>query len=108
MIKAAYPMLLARTVEPRPQNEAEATYWPGRKPEDGRIDLEGSVLAAERLVRALTHPYPGAFVERDGRRTIIWRACMASEGRNGSEFELPFRDGVLQVLEAEDGGPLEL
>ena len=38
-----------------------ASIWPGRKPEDGEINLKGSVYDAEKLIRAVTHPYPGAF-----------------------------------------------
>jgi len=57
-----------------PQDHAEATYWPGRKPEDGRMSFGTSIDEAERLVRALTHPYPGAFIESEGGRVRIWRA----------------------------------
>jgi methionyl-tRNA formyltransferase len=56
------------------QNEAEATVWPGRKPEDGEIFNSMTMEEADRLVRAVTRPYPGAFY-RDGDRIIrIWSA----------------------------------
>lgn len=79
------------------QDEACATVWPGRRPEDGRIDLEGSVHDAECLVRAVTRPYPGAFVERGGQRVVIWKARVRSEaaGRPGCQF----RDGYLEFLD---------
>ncbi|SLN38161.1 methionyl-tRNA formyltransferase [Oceanibacterium hippocampi] len=56
------------------QDEAAASQWPRRRPEDGLIDWH---QPAERLydwVRALTHPYPGAFTELSGRRLYIWSA----------------------------------
>jgi len=33
-----------------------------------------TVAEAERLVRATTHPYPGAFIDLPERRLRIWRA----------------------------------
>ena len=33
-----------------PQDNSKATTWPGRKPEDGEINLKGSVYDAEKLV----------------------------------------------------------
>ncbi len=59
----------------RPQNEALATTFPRRRPEDGRI--EWSKKASEEvhnLVRAVTHPYPGAFSDVLGAgRVTIWK-----------------------------------
>lgn len=56
------------------QNEAESTEWPGRKPEDGEILGSMTMGEADRLIRAVTHPYPGAFY-KDGNRVIrIWSA----------------------------------
>ena len=46
------------------QNESEATEWPGRKPEDGEIFSSMTMDEADKLVRAVTHPYPGAFYNR--------------------------------------------
>src|SRR5690606_155268 len=43
------------------QNDQDATEWPGRKPEDGEILNSMTMEEADRLVRAVTHPYPGAF-----------------------------------------------
>jgi methionyl-tRNA formyltransferase len=63
------------------QNEALATEWPGRKPEDGELLESMTMDEADKLVRAVTHPYPGAFYI-DGEKTIrIWSAqTSVSEG----------------------------
>lgn len=103
LMRDIFPQLEADVLEPRPQDDTLATIWPGRTPEDGRIDLMGSVLDAERLVRAVTRPYPGAFVDTEGGRLIIWRAQVVSD-RSGSKKEGPllkFRDGNLEALEWE-------
>lgn len=66
--------LLAGRAPRRPQNEAEATYFGGRRPEDGRIDWGRGASSIFNLVRAVTRPYPGAFTDFGGRRFYIWWA----------------------------------
>ena len=58
----------------RPQDDAQATYYRGRKPDDGCIDWHADNRQIFNLIRALTHPYPGAFTDVDGRRFFIWWA----------------------------------
>ena len=99
LIRAALPQLANGTLQLRLQEESRATTWPGRHPEDGRIDLYGSVQDAECLVRAVTKPYPGAFVELSGARLLIWRARVVLEPHSG--LCLHFRDGILECLEYE-------
>ncbi|MFL6651978.1 MAG: formyltransferase, partial [Sulfurifustaceae bacterium] len=53
--------LLAGRAPRRPQDETQATYFGGRKPDDGRIDWNRDARAVFNLIRAVTHPYPGAF-----------------------------------------------
>jgi len=76
--------LLRGAAPRRVQDETAATYFGGRGPEDGRIDWRLDARAICNLVRAVTHPYPGAFTELDGRRFYIWKARPASaSGRPG-------------------------
>jgi len=62
-----------------PQVESQATTFGGRRPEDGRIDWKQSARSIYDLVRAVTHPYPGAFTEVNGMRFTIWRAKALAE-----------------------------
>jgi len=64
----------------RKQDESQATTFGGRKPEDGRIDWTQSAESIYNLIRAVTHPYPGAFTEIDGTRLFIWQAKPLHEG----------------------------
>lgn len=81
------------------QNEAEATEWPGRKPEDGEIFSEMTMDEVDKLVRAVTHPYPGAFYN-DGDKIIrIWSAKT-----NKNEGEIKLIDGFLTPIEYEFEG----
>ena len=99
LMKKAVPALMTDKLILREQDHSLATEWPGRKPEDGEINLNGSVYDAERLVRAVTRPYPGAFATVDGKRFVIWRALVLDLG-DGS-FGLQFADGFLKALEYE-------
>ena len=65
--------LKAGTVRTVPQDDAAATRFGQRKPEDGRIDWSRPAKEVHDLVRAVTHPYPGAFTDLFGPRTFVWR-----------------------------------
>jgi len=58
----------------RPQDHSKATCFGGRKPEDGKIDWNASAHDICNLVRAVTHPYPGAFAFIDGEKVFIWKS----------------------------------
>ncbi len=66
--------LLAGRAPRQPQDEGQASYFGGRRPEDGRIDWRRDAGDVFNLVRALTHPFPGAFSDVGGRRFFIWWA----------------------------------
>lgn len=99
LMKKVVPALMADELVLRDQDDRLATEWPGRKPEDGEINLSGSVYEAERLVRAVTRPYPGAFAEIGGKRVVLWRAEVL-DFDDGS-FGFQFADGFLKALEYE-------
>lgn len=99
LMKKVIPDLIKNNIQLLKQDESLATEWPGRKPEDGELDLEGSVFEAERMVRALTHPYPGAFYyDLDGKKIIIWRSQITDSDQGHS---LVFADGFLTPVEFE-------
>ena len=82
---ALFPELLVETLahlaegtlERRPPDEAEAQYWPLRFPEDGLVvwDL-ASAREVHNRIRALTHPYAGAFTYWDGRQVTLLRSSL--------------------------------
>jgi methionyl-tRNA formyltransferase len=49
-----------------PQDHSRATYWRKRTVRDGSIDWRMSAVVIDRLVRALSPPYPGAEFSVDG------------------------------------------
>jgi methionyl-tRNA formyltransferase len=66
--------LKAGTAKPVAQDEAAATRFGRRRPEDGHIDWTRPAKEVHDLVRAVTHPYPGAFTDIFGGRTLVWRS----------------------------------
>ena len=97
LIEQVIPLILQDHLILSEQNHDRATIWPGRKPEDGKINLLGSVFEAERLVRAVTHPYPGAYYDHGNTRNIIWNAEIASNDSAVKDPCLRFADGVLLI-----------
>jgi methionyl-tRNA formyltransferase len=66
--------LLSGTAPETPQDASRATYFGGRKPEDGRIDWTQPSRRIFDLVRAVTDPYPGAFCDVGAARLMVWWA----------------------------------
>ena len=101
--------LLAGTAQETPQDDAQATYFTGRKPEDGRINWEQTSRQIFNLIRAVTDPYPGAFTDLDGgSRLMIWWAepeSPAAAGRRGRPGEIL---SVAPLVVATTDGALEL
>lgn len=99
LMREIVPQIAADNIKLCPQDEKKATYWAERKPEDGRLDLSGLVEDAERLVRAVTRPYPGAFFDRNGVRTRVWKAKIVPE--KTSSLCLDFKNGFLECIDYE-------
>jgi methionyl-tRNA formyltransferase len=70
--------LLGNGKAPRtPQDNTFATYAPKLKREDGKIDWSDPAEAIERKIRAF-NPWPGAFMEFDGRNLKIFSAVIVA------------------------------
>jgi methionyl-tRNA formyltransferase len=104
--------LLAGTARETPQDESQATYFGGRKPEDGRIDWSKTSQQIFNLIRAVTDPYPGAFFDVGAARLMVWWAepkSIATQGRHGQSGELlsidplviATGDGAMELTRAE-------
>ncbi|GAB5534170.1 MAG: methionyl-tRNA formyltransferase [Rubricoccaceae bacterium] len=103
LIQDTWPRLASDQVDLRIQDDSLATVWAGRRPEDGAISPEMSAEEVDRLVRAVTHPYPGAFVDLDGERLRIWRGepKAIEDGR-----DIPVASGVYTALDSASEPPV--
>lgn len=67
------PLMKTGSAPRIPQDISLGSYFGGRRPEDGRIDWNGSAIGIYNLIRAVTDPYPGAFcMLPDGSMLKIW------------------------------------
>lgn len=90
------------------QDESQASYFSGRKPEDGRIAWNCSSQSIFNLIRAVTNPYPGAFTEINGKKLIVWWAKPNMELKgipgtviNVNPLTIATQDGSLEILDWE-------
>lgn len=100
--------LLAGTARETPQDDSQATYFGGRKPEDGRIDWSRSAREIFNLIRAVTDPYPGAFTDVGAARLMVWWAepdSAAARGKAGRPGQIL---SVSPLVIAAGSGALEL
>ncbi len=74
VLRKYIPMLLNSTAPRIPQDHSKATYFGGRRPEDGKIDWSQGADSIYNLIRAVTWPYPGAFCFFNERKLFIWDA----------------------------------
>lgn len=96
LIKHYWPSIITNNIVLQKQNEADATEWLGRKPEDGEIFHTMTMQEADRMVRAVTHPYPGSFYRDHGKIFRIWSAMTDP---NKGQFKL--MDGYLIPIDYE-------
>jgi len=100
-------LLAGRAIE-TPQDASQATYFGGRKPEDGRIDWTKTSREVFNLVRAVTDPYPGAFTDVGPSRLMVWWAepdAAALEGKSGRPGEVL---SLAPLIVATGDGAIEL
>jgi len=94
------------------QKHNDATIFPRRKPEDGLIDWDQPAKRVQDLIRAVSHPYPGAFSFWHGHKILIWSATLysgeISKGLPGevlrsdsNNFVVCVKDGAILVKYAE-------
>jgi methionyl-tRNA formyltransferase len=85
LIREYHPQIVAGTAPRYPQDLKAGSYFGRRRPEDGKIDWSWPARRIFNLIRAVTHPYPGAFGLADGAKLIIWQARIASENGHRGE-----------------------
>jgi len=101
-IKVLYKKLQENQIVALKQDESKATYWEGRKPEDGKILLKMSIEKVDRLVRATTKPYPGAFIIQGNYKIIIWEGIISEKKIiNENYLELKLSNGFFYATDFE-------
>jgi methionyl-tRNA formyltransferase len=79
LIRDYHPLIVSGRAPRQTQDPTSGSYFGKRRPEDGRIDWNWSARRIFNLIRAVTHPYPGAFCSVGGRKLFIWQARIIAE-----------------------------
>jgi methionyl-tRNA formyltransferase len=86
-----------------PQDPSRATTFGRRRPEDGAFEWSLTAAQIHNLVRAVSHPYPGAFTMWDGRPLYLWRTRNGNWNANGAQTgEMRVIDDRLYVACGDD------
>jgi methionyl-tRNA formyltransferase len=111
LITELHPQIVAGTAPRRKMDIARGSYFGRRRPEDGRIDWRWPARRIFNLVRAVTHPYPGAFCFVNGRKLLVWEAKIGAEnGTTGAPGRVVrvADDGAIEVAAGEGSVIVEL
>lgn len=108
VLHRALPALVHGTARLAPQDHAAATYFGGRKPEDGRIDWRKSAREIHNLVRAVAPPYPGALTTLLGRPTRVLQTRVVSDTSWNDQAPRLFTDGGRILARCAGRGILRL
>ena len=90
-----------------PQDANAATTMPGRCPEDGCIDWSCTATEVRNLVRAVTHPWPGAFSESGGRRFFVWESTVMPGAPDVAPGTILETNGTLLIACGQDALRIE-
>ena len=107
LLRETFPRLVAGTAPRIPQDHTQASYFGGRRPEDGRLVWSQTARQLYNLVRAVTHPYPGAFTSWRGQQLFVWRARALEEAPVAAPGEVVAISSQ-GILVAAGGGALLL
>lgn len=79
LVAEELPKILAGRCLGTPQDESKATFGVRLTPDDGRIDFSRTRREIFNLIRATSHPYPGAFTSLEGREMRVWTASLPED-----------------------------
>ena len=105
------PTYLSGTLQPRPQDDSQATYAPLLKKEHGRLDFARPAEELARQVRAFD-PWPGTFMEWPGGMLKVLRAEAVSTSSPGAGVRLIYQgfpavgtaEGILVLRQVQPAG----
>lgn len=114
LLRKILPQMIRGVIKPVKQDEKKATYLLKRTPEDGQINWDEPVEKIQRLVRAVSKPYPGAFSYYKGEhKMIFWKADYMENHKyigipgqiaqkTDKYIDIVCIDGLLRVYEYEN------
>jgi methionyl-tRNA formyltransferase len=119
LIGEFHPLIVEGRAPRRKQDLSKGAYFGRRRPEDGLIDWRWPARRIYNMVRAVTHPYPGAFCIAAGRKLFVWQTRVAREsgsaapagavigGAPGGGLEIAAGEGSVIITRAQFEGGVE-
>src|SRR5215831_5734532 len=108
LVREVYPLLRDGKAPRISQAQEQASYFGGRHPADGEIDWRWPARRIYNLIRAVTHPYPGAFTWHRGRALHVWWASPAGPASALGPGKVRIEGRSRVLVGAGDGGGLVL
>lgn len=84
--------------------------WPKRTPNDGQIDWKKTAKKIHTLIRASTHPYPGAYTYFKKKKLIIWKSVLIDSSTNkpgeilkisGNDLQVGTGKGIIKLISGD-------
>ena len=74
IMRAYFPLLRTGRLVPKKQNLEEGSFHRLRVERDSIINWNKNTIDIYNKIRAISHPYPGALADFDGKRILVWRS----------------------------------
>lgn len=103
LTRETYPLLASGKSVRIKQKASKATHWTKRTPQDGLIDWNKTSHEIHTLIRAVTHPYPGAFGYLNGKRVLVWKAKVVDAQSQTPAGTVLSDDGEKMIVKTGDG-----
>jgi methionyl-tRNA formyltransferase len=109
ILRRTLPIMALGPPPARPMDLAAGSYFGGRRPEDGRIQLDWPGMRVHAMIRAVAPPFPGAYVAVGERRVLFVSSRLTGEPARhpdaapclyaaDGELFMDCRDGVRLLL----------
>ena len=76
LIKSNWEQFEDNCVRTTPQKNGYGSLYPKRTPDDGIIDWSDNIFNIDRLIKAVSRPFDGAFSYINGKKIFIFRASI--------------------------------
>ncbi|MBI5061532.1 MAG: hypothetical protein HZB67_04430 [Candidatus Aenigmarchaeota archaeon] len=75
LLRRYLPLIIKGTASRIKQDHSKATIFPKLSLKNNQIDLDNDTAdEIYKKIRALSKPYRGAYIMKDGKKLIFWRA----------------------------------
>lgn len=118
LMREILPKIADGTYPRTEQDDSKATKFGRRGPADGMFCWDWPASKIHNLVRAVTHPYPGAFFQAGKRKIFVWKTAVGGgpvppglpPGRvvGVSPFAVVTGQGALEIISLQPEGEAEL